>query len=87
MHTNSIQSAATSAFSDRQNKVIGAFRILGRATDRQIREHLGFTDMNTVRPAITTLTQAGVLEEVDTEWDEQTERNVRVTRLKQEFSL
>jgi hypothetical protein len=47
------------------------------ATDREIREGLGFADMNAVRPRITELIAAGVLREVDAAKDPKTGKAVR----------
>lgn len=50
--------------SERETAVLKAFDRLGFSTDREIMQHLGFTDMNAVRPRITALIQSGLL--VDT---------------------
>lgn len=89
MHTNSIEAhaAGTATFTDRENKIIGAIRLLGHATDRQVKDHLGFADMNAVRPRITELVQAHVLSEVADEIDETTNRTVRVVAINPAFAV
>lgn len=49
-------------------------------TDRQMMHILGFTDMNSVRPRITELTDTGYLVEVDSVRDEVTGKTVRRSR-------
>jgi hypothetical protein len=49
--------------------------------DREIMQAIGFRDMNAVRPRVTELIQAGVLEERGTTIDQLTRKNVRMVRI------
>ncbi len=53
------------------------------STDRHVCTFLGFTDMNSVRPRITTLIKRGLLEECGSMRDPLTGKRVRLVRLKQ----
>lgn len=46
-------------------------------TDRQIMEHLGFSDMNSVRPRVSELVKAGIFIEYDSVRDHKTGKLVR----------
>jgi hypothetical protein len=52
-------------------------------TDREIMGVLSFTDMNSVRPRITTLIKRGLLEECGSMIDPLTGKRVRLVRIKQ----
>tara|TARA_R110000868_G_scaffold93805_2_gene259379 strand:+ start:3124 stop:3426 length:303 start_codon:yes stop_codon:yes gene_type:complete len=81
MHSNSLASyyeGNTSAFTRRETEILGALQRLGSATDRAIRDALGFPDMNAVRPRITELIVSGVLTERGSTLDPITNRTVRV---------
>jgi len=87
MHSNSLvayyQGLLDDTFSTRERKIIEAFKVLQVASDRGVMNHLGFTDMNAVRPRITELTkQAGLLEECGKIHDEITCKPVRISRIK-----
>lgn len=66
---------------DREREVLRAYRTLGDSTDREIAEHLGYVDMNSVRPFITNLVQAGDLREVGSATCHVTGRTVRVCKV------
>ena len=71
----------TELFSEREQQILQAMRHLGAALDREVLEHLGYVDMNSVRPRITELIRDGVLEEVRDVADPTTGKTVRVLRL------
>ncbi len=50
----------------------------GPSTDRQVMRGMGFTDMNSVRPRITELVEAGLLFEVRSTICPETRKRVRV---------
>jgi hypothetical protein len=53
--------------------------ILGeRLTDRQVKDELGFTDMNQVRPRISELIKSGWADQVGSVKDEETGKTVRI---------
>lgn len=82
-HANSLAAYHDGAkeFTKRHALVIDAVRKLGKATDRQIKELLGFSDMNAVRPRVTELVQASRLEECGNVVDAVTRRPVRTVRM------
>ena len=55
---------------------------MGAATDRQVMEALGFTDMNSVRPRINDMMKMGLLIEVGSRNDTLTGKRVRIVGLK-----
>lgn len=69
---------------DRAKLVLMAYRGLPgkQGTDRQIMEALGFSDMNSVRPTITTLVHDGWVEECDKTECPKTHKTVRVCRVR-----
>lgn len=69
----------------RHTEIIDALQKLGRATDRQVQEHLGYTERNHVQPRISELIQMQILEEAGDEYYEATGEMVRTTRLKRAF--
>jgi DNA-binding Lrp family transcriptional regulator len=84
MHANSLaayQAGNLEAFPQRAQMILGALAELGRATDRQVCERLGFADMNACRPRISELIAAGVIEECGDILDPLTKRPVRVVRI------
>lgn len=62
--------------------VYGVYERLGAATDRQVMEALGFTDMNSVRPRINDMMKMGLLIEVGSRKDSATGHRVRIVGLK-----
>jgi len=71
-------------FSERESLIICALHQLGQATDRQLMKHLGFTDMNAVRPRLTELIESGVVTECGSLIDPSTKKRVRIVRLNEE---
>lgn len=49
-------------------------------TARQIAHEMGFTDLNSVKPRLTELQQAGRIEAIDKGYDELTGKNVAIWR-------
>ena len=87
-HSNSAAAHTTEQTSGRLSK--RAQRIITtimwkapQMTDRQIRDAMGLTDMNSVRPRITELIKSGQLEECGSIIDPETSKRVRLVRLKQ----
>lgn len=68
-------------FTRREGQILGALEHLTRATDRQVAGHLGFADMNCVRPRITEMIEEGLLREAGQAKDEVTGRLVRVVEI------
>lgn len=64
----------------RETAVLRAFDSVGLATDRQVATHLGFKDMNAVRPTITHLVKDGTIVETANTHCSVTGRRVRVCR-------
>lgn len=84
LHPNSLDAyydGRREVFPRRSAEILAVLSTLGEASDRQVCEHLGFTDMNAVRPRVTELLDAGVLEETGCRVDPVTERRVRVVRI------
>lgn len=54
----------------------------GQHTDREVMRGMGFTDMNAVRPRITELIDAKLVEEVGETVDPTTRKTVRIVRAK-----
>lgn len=69
-------------FSRRQRAILGALEDIGSGSDREICNHLKLPDMNAVRPRITEMIDAGLLEEVGNTADPITNRTVRVVAIK-----
>ena len=83
IHQNSIESYAKvkPTIEMRRSLIREALKDLCIATDRQIMEHLGFTDMNDVRPQITEGVTAGIFIECEKRVCNVTGHKVRCTRL------
>lgn len=84
LHPNSLEAyhdGRRDLFPRRSTEILAVLATLGEASDRDVCQHLGFTDMNAVRPRVTELIDAGVLEEVACRIDPVTERRVRVVRI------
>ena len=66
MHPNSLEAyaKATQALTGRRRMVHQLIEQHGPMSDRQVRDRLGFSDMNAVRPRISELVDLGLLEEV-----------------------
>ena len=67
--------------SRRNRQVLESIISGGAATDREVKERLGFDDMNMVRPRITSLLDDGLLEEIAQIRCDRTERLVRLVDL------
>lgn len=84
MHTNSIEAYRAGRwyeFPKRAQDILTTLNRIQPATDRDICQRLGFSDMNAVRPRITELVRDGIIEEVADRIDSATGRPVRVVRL------
>jgi hypothetical protein len=84
IHQNSIaayHAGNVDVFPQRAQMILRALVELGTATDRQICDHLEFHEMNAIRPRLTELIQAGIVEECGDVLDETTNRTVRVVRI------
>ena len=87
MHANSLAAHAeekeSGRLSDRCTLILGALREIGPSTDRQIMNHLDFSDMNSVRPRVTEMVKAGILQEsLITVCDSATGKMVREVRIR-----
>lgn len=85
MHQNSLAAfyaGEKGFFNARQQQILAAFASWGRATDRDICNLLGFTDLNAVRPRITELLDDGVLEEAGDQVCVVSKKTVRVCRIR-----
>lgn len=76
-HSREAFHATTEVRVTRAELVVEFLTANGPATDREVCNGLGFTDMNSVRPSITTLVQDDKLHEVDSVIDAKTGRTVR----------
>lgn len=65
MHFNSIRAywEEIANLSGRRADVYHVIKKMGEVTDRQVKDALGFSDMNAVRPRITELVEKGLVEE------------------------
>lgn len=85
MHVNSLAAfyeGKSEFFSQREQQILRAYTQLGRASDRDVCNLLGFRDLNAVRPRITELIEDGVLEESGGQQCPVTGKLVRVVRIK-----
>jgi hypothetical protein len=81
IHRNSLSAYAVLKKTDRYEAIMKAYEsIKSPLTDRDVKEILGFPDMNNVRPRITELIDQGKLKEVGTELDLVTNTRVRICR-------
>lgn len=82
MHHNSraAHDATVRERAERERLVLAAFDSLGAASDREVARHLGFTDLNAVRPRITEMVERGALLEVAGRKCAITGRTVRICR-------
>ena len=90
VHANSIEAIeslkASGAISKRCKEILSALdgsymEYVGRS-DRAIAEMLGYADMNSVRPRITEMIKAGILEETESRVDPKTGKRCRRVRIK-----
>lgn len=80
MHFNSMEALhiAGAKLTGRRAMVWKALRLNRPMTDREVMQHLGFSDMNTVRPRVTELIERGLLEERGVKTCDVTGMKVRV---------
>lgn len=82
IHENSVKSyQELKPLSKRCKAVVGALGDLGVATDRRIKDHLGFPDMNNVRPRVNELIKMGIVMEHHQELCDVTNKTVRAVTL------
>lgn len=84
MHVNSLLAyyqGEDRMFGTRELLVLGTVEKISPCTDREVMLHLGFKDMNAVRPRITELLEDGILVECDSVNDPITHRDVRRLKL------
>lgn len=82
-HSNSLAAyhELRATLSGRRLEVLDCIEQLGRpATDRQIKDRMGFYDMNQARPRITELVQLGLLQEVGSIRCKLTGKSVRLVK-------
>ena len=82
IHNNSM--AAFQSF-DRKTRchiVYRVYEVFGPSTDREVAYRLGFSDLNSVRPRITEMIDAGHLKECGNKADDLTGKSVRLVRIK-----
>ncbi|MCG8511845.1 MAG: hypothetical protein MI741_21730 [Rhodospirillales bacterium] len=84
MHSNSRQALATERkkLGHRAQQILNWLDHYGPATDRQVKDGLELADMNSVRPRITELIGAGLVEEIRNVRCEVTGKQVRVVAVK-----
>ena len=86
MHENSLlafeEQREAGHLSARQAEIYNAMFYLQTATDRQIMEHLKYTDMNAVRPRVTELVKQGKLFEAGSRLDSVTGKRVRIVAMR-----
>lgn len=80
VHEHSREALQTTDTSARRKMVFDVLRAGGSFTDREIKELLGFSDMNSVRPRITELKRVGLVEEAGKKKDPLTGKTVRLVR-------
>lgn len=86
MHKNSLDAyAKLPDLNPRHKEVLSALQKLGKATDRQIQQFLGYTERGQVQPRITDLFQRGMIEEAGDVECPETGSIVRTTRIKRAY--
>lgn len=75
-----LESYLTTDRATRQKQVLAALRS-GPKTARQVMAFLGYSDLNTVRPRLTELAEAGRVVEAGTVWDGWSKRRVTIYKL------
>lgn len=81
MHDNSVSAFRSLNVSDRAATVLRVYvDSLAPLTDREVMRRLGFTDGNAVKPRISELVDAGLLEEHGDTIDAETHKRVRLCR-------
>jgi len=83
MHKNSLKAYGELKSTDRRALIFKVFEYLGYPlTDRDVKDVLGYSDMNYVRPRISELIDEGKIMECGTEIDHETKKHVRLCRVK-----
>jgi len=75
---------ASKTLTGRKQRILAAIHEAGPMTDREIKEYLGYSDMNMVRPVVTNLKDDGLLIELATVRCEGTDRLVRLNAINKE---
>jgi hypothetical protein len=83
IHQNSIKAYRELSKSERCQAIFRVYDVHQRPlTDRQVKDYLGFSEMNAVRPRISEMIQQGVLVEcINKEKDHVTGKTVRLVRI------
>jgi predicted HTH transcriptional regulator len=84
MHEHSLSAyyeGKVEVFTKREGQILAAYERVGKASDREIADELGFQDLNAVRPRITELIADGILREVGETKDPVTRKAVRVVEI------
>jgi len=68
----------------RKQRILAAIHEGGPMTDREIKKHLGYSDMNMVRPIVTNLRDDGLLIEIASVRCDETDRLVRLNAINKE---
>ena len=68
----------------RKQRILATIHEGGPMTDREIKEYLGYSDMNMVRPVVTNLRDDGLLIEIATVRCDETDRLVRLNAINKE---
>lgn len=67
----------------RASEILDDIKDRGPGTDRQIKERMGFADMNNVRPRINDLIKLGLVQKYGNQIDKTTNKRVRVVGIAQ----
>lgn len=84
MHEHSLEAyyqGKVEVFTKREGQILSAYERIGKASDREIADELGFPDLNAVRPRITELIASGILREIGVTKDPITFKQVRVVEI------
>ena len=83
VHDNSVEAFRDleSFLTGRRLEVYNWVKANGQATDRKIKNSLGYEDMNQVRPRISELVEFGAFKEVGRELDPKTNCRVRIVAI------
>jgi hypothetical protein len=78
MHAHSVEAFQSLDLAKREALVLSAYLLAGAMTDRDCARRLGFTELNSVRPQVTRLCDAGWLWEASSTKCEVTGKTVRI---------
>jgi hypothetical protein len=82
MHANSLHTYALTDFGPRERAILAVYTASSvPLTDREVKDRLGLSDMNSVRPRISTLIELGYLHEQQAVECPVTGKDVRTVRL------